>query len=332
MIYEKIKQFIKNNYKIILVYIFIICIFTINLPYYISAPGGLLDTKDKVKTEEEFRLSGSLNMAYVTEIHATIPTFLWSFANRDWDLKKQEDVTAGNESIKDMEIRNKLLLAESNDFAELVAYKYSNIDYDIENDKVYVCFIDSASKTDLKIGDQILEVDGVKIVDKSHLLSYIASKNVGDQVIFKVLSNGKEKKRVASLIDVKGSPKVGAMIAENFDITSDKNIKFTFSDSESGSSGGLMLTLTIYGNLNRIDLTSGKKIVGTGTIDINGNVGEISGVKYKLIGAVKNKADVFLVPEGDNYKEAKRVKKEKGYDIDIVPVETFEEALRYLTK
>ena len=64
--------------------------------------------------------------------------------------------------------------------------------------------------------------------------------------------------------------------------------------------------------------------------DINGNVGEISGIKYKLIGAVNKHADIFLVPEGENYEEAKKVKKEKGYDIDLVPVETFDEALKYL--
>ena len=91
-----------------------------------------------------------------------------------------------------------------------------------------------------------------------------------------------------------------------------------------------MLTLTLYSHLNEIDLTKGKTIVGTGTIDINGNVGEISGIKYKLIGAVNKKADIFLVPAGNNYKEAKKVKKEKGYDIELVPVKTFEDALKYL--
>ena len=91
-----------------------------------------------------------------------------------------------------------------------------------------------------------------------------------------------------------------------------------------------MLTLTLYSYLNNIDLTDGKKIVGTGTIDASGNVGEISGIKYKLIGAVKKGADVFIVPVGENYKEAKKVKEEKNYDIKLVPVKTFKEALAYL--
>ena len=56
--------------------------------------------------------------------------------------------------------------------------------------------------------------------------------------------------------------------------------------------------LLIYDYLTEEDITKGRTIVGTGTIDENGNVGSIGGVKYKLKGAVKNKAEIFLVPNG----------------------------------
>ena len=115
-----------------------------------------------------------------------------------------------------------------------------------------------------------------------------------------------------------------------YDLKTDPTIKFTFHDSESGSSGGLMTALEIYDRLMEEDLTKGKTIVGTGTIDAEGNVGEISGVKYKLKGAVKEKADLFFVPDGDNYEEAKKVAKEKGYEIELVPVKTFDESVEYL--
>ena len=74
----------------------------------------------------------------------------------------------------------------------------------------------------------------------------------------------------------------------------------------------------------------GKTIVGTGTIDINGNVGPIGGVKYKLKGAVKNKAEIFIVPNGENYEEAIKLKKENNYKIDIIGVNTIDDALNYL--
>ena len=92
-----------------------------------------------------------------------------------------------------------------------------------------------------------------------------------------------------------------------------------------------MLTLAIYNNLVAKDITNGKKIVGTGTIDDNGNVGSIGGVKYKLNGAVRSKADIFLVPSGENYEEAVKEAKRKKYSIKIVSVSTFDEALKKIT-
>ncbi|MBR3229221.1 MAG: PDZ domain-containing protein [Bacilli bacterium] len=329
-IYEKTKNIIKEYYKVIIVYTIIFLLLTIKLPYYIDSPGGLIDTSKKVITNENFKLSGSLNMAYVSELQATIPTYIYSKINKDWNAKKEEKITAGNEKIEDLEYRNKKLLKESYNIAQLVAYNHSNINYKIVNNKVYVTYIDDKAKTDLKVKDQIIKVDEKNIIDKNYLQTYIASKNINDKITFKVKRNKKLLKRQATLIDVNKEPKVGALITEDFNIKSNKKIKFNFKDSESGPSGGLMLTLTIYSYLNKIDITNGKKIAGTGTIDIDGTVGEISGVKYKLMGAVKDKADIFIVPKGKNYEEAKKVKKEKNYKIELIPVETFEEALKKL--
>lgn len=330
-LFNNIKKYLKEYYKVIIVYVLILALFLVEFPYYISAPGGLINTEEKIKTTENFKMKGSLNMAYVSEIHATIPTLIISLFNDDWDIEKEEDVKNDNETIEEKNYRNKMLLEEANDTALLVAYKHSDIDYSIENSKVYITYIDELANTNLKIGDQILKVDDKKIKDKNDLFTYIASKKIGDKISLEVKDiNGENKKRTSTLINVLDEPKVGAIVTETFNLKSNKKVEFNFKNSESGSSGGLMLTLTLYSHLNEIDLTKGKTIVGTGTIDINGNVGEISGIKYKLIGAVNKKADIFLVPAGNNYKEAKKVKKEKGYDIELVPVKTFEDALKYL--
>ena len=329
-IYEKINKFIKEYYKIIILYTFIFILLTIKLPYYIETPGGLIDTKEKVQTNEEFKLSGSLNMAYVSEIHATIPTYIYSKINKDWNAEREEKITAGNEKMEELEYRNKMLLKESYNTAKLVAYNHSNTNYKITNNKIYVTYIDDKANTNLKIKDQILKVDEKKVIDKNYLQTYIASKNINDEITFTVKRKNKILKRKAVLIDVNNSPKVGLLIAEDFKIKSNKKIKFKFKDSESGPSGGLMLTLTIYSYINKIDLTKGQIVAGTGTINPDGTVGEISGVKYKLIGAVNKKAKIFIVPKGKNYEEAKKVKKDKNYNIELIPVESFEETLKYL--
>ena len=109
-------------------------------------------------------------------------------------------------------------------------------------------------------------------------------------------------------------------------------IEIDYKASESGPSGGLMLALSIYNSLVKEDITKGRVIVGTGCIDEDGSVGSIGGVEYKLKGAVKNGADIFLVPNGENYEEAIKLKKDNDYKIKIKGISTFDEALEYLSK
>ena len=106
-------------------------------------------------------------------------------------------------------------------------------------------------------------------------------------------------------------------------------ITYNFKKRETGPSGGLTIALDIYNHLVEEDITKGYKIVGTGTIDKNGLVGEIGGVKYKLQGAVKDNADIFIVPK-ENYEEAITEKNKHNYKINIISVSTFDEAIEKL--
>jgi PDZ domain-containing protein len=74
-------------------------------------------------------------------------------------------------------------------------------------------------------------------------------------------------------------------------------------DKIGGPSAGLMFTLGILDKLEPADLTGGKIIAGTGTIDDGGNVGPIGGIPQKLVGAKSAGAQIFLVPK-DNCAEA----------------------------
>lgn len=122
---------------------------------------------------------------------------------------------------------------------------------------------------------------------------------------------------------------IGVMLSTLFDLKLDFKLELKTENRESGGSGGLMTALAVYNNLTQKDLTNGRKIVGTGTIDAAGNVGLIGGVKYKLIGAVKNNADLFIVPK-NNLKEALEYKKKYNYKIEIIGVNTFKEAVELL--
>ncbi|CCG04866.1 PDZ domain-containing protein [Blastococcus saxobsidens] len=70
-----------------------------------------------------------------------------------------------------------------------------------------------------------------------------------------------------------------------------------------GPSAGLMLTLGILDLVGEEDLTGGAVVAGTGTIDLEGNVGPIGGVPLKMLAARDIGAELFLVP-ADNCAEA----------------------------
>jgi Lon-like protease len=70
----------------------------------------------------------------------------------------------------------------------------------------------------------------------------------------------------------------------------------------------------------------GYRIAATGQIEPDGTVTEIGGVKQKTFGVREAKADLFLVPAGDNAKEAKRYAR----GLRIVPVKSFQQALQAL--
>ena len=329
-LYEEIKMTIKKDYKmfIIFVAIFVLCI--IEFPFYIEAPGGIIKVDDRIKINDSYKSAGSFNLAYVSEIKATIPTLLYSLINKDWDVLKKEDVIYDNETMSEASYRDKLLLEEAKNNAIVVAYTKAGKKIEISNEHLFIIYVDEDSDTDLKIGDEILEVDNIKITSKKQLDDIMVTKNVNDKVIINVKRNNKEIDCYGKIKEVVGKKLIGLLLSKTSDLKTDPEIKLEFKKSESGPSGGLVLALSIYNNLISEDITKGRKIVGTGTIDINGNVGSIGGIEYKIKGAVKENADIFLIPAGENYEEAKKIIEENNYKITLIPITTFDEALEKL--
>lgn len=329
-LYDKVKETFLKNYRFILLLIALTIIFSIRLPYVIDMPGGYINVSERIELENQYESEGSFNMAYVSEISATIPTIVYAFINSKWDIYKNEEVLLENETMEDLIFRNQLALKEANNNAIITAYSKAGYEYKIVSQNFYVAYLDQNANTNLKVGDLITHVDNKKIKSKEEIGEIILNKEIGDIIEFKVINDNKEYKRTAEIINADGSKVVGIVIYEILDLETNPEIEIKTDSSESGPSGGLMTALAIYDSLVEEDITGGNLIVGTGTIDANGNVGSIGGVKYKLLGAVKNKAKIFIIPNGENYEEAIKIKNENNYDIEIIGVSTFDETLEKL--
>lgn len=327
-LYEKIKNFIIKNKIFIIIMISTILISTIEFPYYIESPGGIIDISDKIDISTNYKNTGSLNLAYVTEYKATIPTLIAAKFNKDWVINKS-DTSDNNNTDENMYLRNHIMLDEANFNATKVALDKANINYEIKEQKLYVTYILSEAKTDLKVGDIITKINNQNITSKNELKELLNNSN-SDTVTFNVLRDNKEITCKAKWIMYDNKEVIGFALSEVGKIKTTSNITFHFNKNESGPSGGLMMSLALYNALTNKDITHARKIVGTGTIDSEGNVGEIDGVPFKLKGAVKAHADIFLAPAGKNYDEAIKLAKENNYKIKIYSVSTFDEALNIL--
>ncbi|MFD5267728.1 PDZ domain-containing protein [Streptomyces sp. NPDC058335] len=97
-----------------------------------------------------------------------------------------------------------------------------------------------------------------------------------------------------------------------------------------GPSAGLLFSLGIIDRLDGDgsggDLTGGRTIAGTGTIDADGKVGAVGGVALKTQAARRDGATVFLVPKA----ECSDAKSELPKGLRLIPVSTLEGAVSAL--
>jgi len=329
-LYDKIKKIIREYYISIIIIVISTIVFLIPFPYYINAPGGLIDMSKRIKMDNIYESKGSINMAYVTELKATIPTLIVAYFKKTWDVVKINDIKYDNQTIEEMNFRNRMLLKEAGNNAIIVAYNKLGRTAKIVNQDLIITYVDEKADTDLKIGDIIVEIEGYEVNNYSSLISIVQKYEEGDTIKIKVKKDDKVIDKQATLYFDYDRVVIGIVLTPDLTLKTIPKIDLKFENSESGPSGGLMTAIAIYDSLTKTDLTKGKRIVGTGTIDIDGNVGNIGGVEYKLIGAVKEKADIFLVPSGSNYEDAIKLKKKNKYDITIVSIKTFNQAIEYL--
>ena len=283
----------------------------------------------RISIEDSYDVSGSFNLAYVLEYRATIPSIIYAYFNKNLDIYNYNEVVPPNETVEEIEFRNKMMLEEANENALYVGFKLAGESVSLSNQKVYVSYIAVDAITDLKIGDEIITIENDQVTCKNDLYEYIKKYNENDIINIKVIHDNEVITRKATLQKTSNRNVIGVILTETKDVKTSREVDINFKKSESGPSGGFMMALSIYNYLTEYDLTNGLKIVGTGTIDENGNVGSIGGVTYKIKAAVKEKASIFFVP-ADNYEEAKETVDNNKYNIKLVKVNNISEAIEYL--
>lgn len=308
--------------------IFFIVICTYRTDKEITLVGDLTNVESFINVEDSKKQSGTFSSIFVySSQHTTI------FQNYMLDLFEENDIekiSSGYTHFNSDDM-HKMGVIQKNQSVEaslILSFENAkednpnvNIDYQFYGYIVRYVF----AKTDkIKLGDIIQSINGIEYKDRANFTLAYKSLKLNDKIV--VLRNND---KLEIMIDENQEFRVYEKY--NIDYLS-ANPKIIVNKSNSvGPSAGLMQTLSVYNQLTEFDYTLGKKIAGTGTIDVNGNAGIIGGIKQKIYAAYRNKADIFFCPSG-NYDEAlitynKLKNKER---MQLVRVETLEDAIGYL--
>lgn len=281
--------------------------------------------------------AGTLMMTTVSASYANVALLAASLFNSYSEVVLKE-TRLGDKSEQEYAAEQVYYMSSSQSFAVQAAYRAADIPYEDVVDYLYVFSVpDTGNQEHFHPGDKIISVEDQHIPDPEALSALLSSRKIGDQVEVVLQRDGKEVKEQVTLVEVEDKdteavkPGLGVVIGAVQKVepkVAGKSVSFV-DTNVGGPSAGLMFTLEIYNQLTPGDLTKGHRIAGTGTIDADGNVGAIGGVKHKIVAADREKAEVFFVPV-KNYEEAKARADKIGTAMKLVPVSTLDEALKYM--
>ena len=300
----------------------------VELPYLAYSAGPVSDAADNVVADgvEVYPPKGELLM--LTAIHQDVNIFEAIIAGFDPTVDLAEKQTRRRVGETDEQYRNRVLqqMSDSNFRAVAVALDYLGYEM-IPSEVVINEFVEGAPAGDvLELGDTIIGVAGRQVESVEDIGAALAGLEPGDVVSITV-------GRAGSLIDVdveltsssEDPDRVligivpGVLTQPPFPLSIDAG-------DVGGPSAGMMHTIAIIDTLTEGELTKGRVIAGTGTINLDGTIGRIGNVRQKVVGAEAAGAEYMLVPAG-NYEVALTAERD---DIVIVPVSTLQEAIEFL--
>lgn len=311
------------------------------LPYYIQKPGGADALNPIVAVDGGYESEGDMHLVTVSGLQATPVQYLLAKVFSYQDILPIDQVFPEGVSQDDYMHAQLQVMESSQEAATVVAYEAAGEDITIDYNGVYVVSVVEGMPAEgkLETGDRIVGIDGKEIHEAADLIEYVETKQAQDKIEIDFV-RGEETMNVAITLeefsDLENKVGIGISLVTDRSVTVDPPIDFS-SGNIGGPSAGLMFSLEIYDQLTEEDITKGKEIAGTGEVDYEGNVLRIGGIDKKIVAADKEGIDIFFAPnengaEESNYEIALETAEEIGTDMEIVPVNTFEDALSYLEK
>lgn len=306
------------------------------VPYVTMRPGPVFDTLGQIDDVEmitfgegvkTYPTEGRLDFTTVSvtraETRMSLAAALEAWIDPDIAVVPHDFLYPDQQTNEESNAQSAALLASSQDSSRAAALRAAGHQVD-ETPKVASVVEGGPADGKLEADDLILTVDGEKVANQKAVAEAVSTHRPGEDVVIGFRRDGKAGEvtiTTAEMDDDSGKARVGITVGAGFDFPIE--IENHIGDRVGGSSAGTMFALAIYDELTPGALTGGRHVAGTGTIDPDGNVGAIGGVRQKIAGAADAGAAIFLVP-ADNCDEAM---KGDDHGMNLVKVATLRDAI-----
>ncbi|MBO0880568.1 MAG: PDZ domain-containing protein, partial [Mycobacterium sp.] len=305
----------------------------------VLTPGLTVNTLDQFNGEQVIAIkgrtpnqtTGNLNLTtiQVSLGSVTMVNVLSAWLQGDQLVVPESYIVPPGQTIDQVNQQNSADFTQSQDSAVVAAA--CQLGYPKHFGVLYVT-PDGPSAGKLRPEDVLVSVAGQPVNNYDQLKAVLSSQRAGSTVPVVIIRRGTEQ-----TVDVKlGPPDTGSSGATmGVGVTPAPQCLMPFEvdlglgDRIGGPSAGLMFTLGIIdkvGDPKQYNLTQGRFIAGTGTIDAKGNVGAIGGIQLKMIAARDAGATMFLAPASN----CSDVRGAVPSGLQVVKVSTLRDAVRDL--
>jgi len=301
-------------------------------PYVTLRPGSARPVTEQILVEGTPSYPPEQSIAYTTVSlgSATLLEALAGWLDDDVDVLPEERVR-GDRNAEENRRYNAQLMDTSKLIAVAVALRHLGYQVDVRTTGTVVRQIASGSPAEqaLQLDDVIVAVDGqpVDVPDEvgallqpggpgtEHVLTVERPPGSGTTVEIPVTTAPAPNDPSRAIIGIAPEDRLAGA-----DFPVDVLID---SGTVGGPSAGLAFTLAVLDVLTPGELTGGNRVAVTGTMRLDGTVGEVGGAAQKAVTVRNAGYEVFLVPSAEHADVEAAV----GGDLQVIAVDTLAEAL-----
>jgi PDZ domain-containing protein len=303
---------------------------------YALAPGGTLPVQGaitvKAPVTQVHNHQGRILLVTVSLRSVQPLTYVLDQLDPNVQVVNQRDLIGNSKPSQQGQV-DAVQMGTSTQTAAVVALRRLGYQVNVQNVGTLVADVEAHSPADGRLvpGDTITAIDGTPTPTNDVLQRVLRSHQPGQTVTLAIRpATGPDRTEAVRLgqspaslrpphafLGISTSTKEQSKLP--FDVTIDPG-------NIGGPSAGLAFTLGVLDKLSTSDLTGGRVIAATGTINPDGTVGPIGGIVQKTAAVRKAGAGAFLVPS-DEYAQAV---KHAGSRLRIIKVSNLEDALNAL--